>query len=169
MKKIIAAILTAGALCTAFTGCGSNSGSSAQESSANVDCAGKANEFLSAIDFTVGDKVLGDDSKKSLEEGQLKDMLGIDPADVSDFRAYIVASGTCPDQFGIFNAKDSDAANRVEEALKKRIEQQRKSFIDNGYTPDEKYKFDDSFVQVNGTVVSYAICADNSKAKEILG
>ena len=57
-------------------------------------------------------------------------------------------------------------AKRIEEALNKRIEKQRKTFTD--YTPAEMYKFEDCFVQINGTVVSYAICADNSKAKELL-
>ena len=37
------------------------------------------------------------------------------------------------------------------------------------YTPAEMYKFDDSFVNVNGDTVSYAVCANNELAKNIFG
>lgn len=92
---------------------------------------------------------------------------GVDEADVSEFSAYLCGSGAVPDEFGIFIVKDADAADRVAEALNRRTERQRKIFKD--YTPDEMYKFDDCFVEINGTVVTYAVCADNSKARELLG
>lgn len=171
MRKTIITVIIAAALCASFTGCGGSGTSGTNSAVSNVqskDCAAKAAELNGAVNFTIGDKVLGEESKKSLEKGQLKDTLGVDPDDVTDFCAYIVASGACPDQFGVFVAKDADAASRVEQSLIKRVEQQRKVFIDDGYTPGEKYKFDDSFVQTNGTTVCYAICADNAKALELL-
>lgn len=92
---------------------------------------------------------------------------GVDEADVSEFSAYLCGSGAVPDEFGIFIVKDADAADRVAEALNRRTERQRKMFKD--YLPNEMYKFDDCFVEINGTVVTYAVCADNSKARELLG
>lgn len=92
---------------------------------------------------------------------------GVDEADVSDFSAYLCGSGAMPDEFGVFIVKDADAADRVAAALNERAERQRKIFKD--YLPNEMYKFDDCFVEINGTVVTYAVCADNSKARELLG
>ncbi len=92
---------------------------------------------------------------------------GVDEADVSEFSAYLCGSGAVPDEFGIFIVKDADAADRVAAALNERAERQRKMFKD--YLPNEMYKFDDCFVEINGTVVTYAVCADNSKAIELLG
>lgn len=92
---------------------------------------------------------------------------GIEEADVSEFSAYLCGSGAVPDEFGVFAAKDADAAKRVADALNKRVEHRRKTFED--YLPNEMYKFDDCFVEINGSVVIYAICADNSRAGEILG
>lgn len=169
MKKKISLIMTAALICASFTGCGSNSSTPEQSSSVSeansaegTDVASKAKALSDSLDFTIGDKTVEKTSISDLS------ILGIDPNDVTEFSAYMVGSGATPDRFGIFNAKDAAAAKRVEDALKKHVEQQRKVFIDNDYTPAEKYKFDDSFVQTNGTVVSYAICADNSKAKELL-
>lgn len=105
-------------------------------------------------------------SMKSVSQTQLKDILGVDDADVDEFAAYICPAGAVPDEFGIFNAKDADAAGRIKEKLDKRVERQRSSFKD--YTPKEMYKFDDCFVEANGTTVIYSICADNSKVKELL-
>lgn len=92
---------------------------------------------------------------------------GIEEADVSEFSAYLCGSGAVPDEFGVFAAKDADAAKRVADALNKRVEHRHKTFED--YLPNEMYKFDDCFVEINGSVVIYAICAENSKAREILG
>ena len=91
----------------------------------------------------------------------------IDEADVTEFSAYVCGNGSSPREYGVFNAKDEDAAKRISDALKAHIEMQRKTF--STYKPDEMYKFDDSFVNITGTVVSYAVCEDNDKAKSLLG
>lgn len=91
---------------------------------------------------------------------------GINEADVSEFSAYLCGSGAVLDEFGIFAAKDTDAAERIAAALNERIERQRKVFKD--YLPNEMYKFDDSFVEINGNIVTYAVCAENSMARDML-
>lgn len=159
MKKKIITILAAAALCAALTGCGDSTNSPAESvvNSETKDAASKTAALKDAVKFP--DMV-------NVKANTLKDRFGIEEADVSEFSAYICGSGAMPDEFGIFSAKDADAAKRISDALNKRVEQQRKTFKD--YTPGEMYKFDDCFVETDGTVVIYAICADNSKAKELL-
>lgn len=97
---------------------------------------------------------------------ELSIFFGIDEADVSEFSAYICGSGAVPDEFGIFAANDADAAERIVDALNKRAEKQSNMFKD--YLPNEMYKFDNYLVEVNGNIVTYAVCADNSIARDIL-
>lgn len=159
MKKKIISILAAAMICASFTGCGNNSSSPEQSAGASAD-GGLDSKTAALKDAVTLPEMV------SVKADTVKDRFGIEEADVSEVSAYICGSGAMPDEFGIFSAKDADAAKRIEEALNKRIEKQRKTFTD--YTPAEMYKFEDCFVQINGTVVSYAICADNSKAKELL-
>ena len=62
---------------------------------------------------------------------------------------------------------DSDTAAAIKTSLDERVKKQRDSYAD--YKPDEMYKFDDCFVEADGNTVYYAVCADNSSAKDILG
>lgn len=160
MKKKILSVLAAVMLCAAFTGCGSDkSGSSGSKTSSVTEKSfgERTAEVLEAVEFA---------EMVSVSKDTVNDRFGIEEADVSELSAYICGSGAMPDEFGIFRATDADAAKRIEEALNKRIERQQKTFKD--YTPAEMYKFDDCFVEVSGETVVYAICADNSKAKELL-
>ena len=109
---------------------------------------------------------LGLSSMVEVQSDNLNLFFGINEEDVTEFSAYLCGSGAVPDEFGIFAAKDEKSASQIAEALNDRVERQRKAFKD--YLPNEMYKFDDCFAEVNGNVVIYAVCADNSRAKEIL-
>ena len=160
MKKSIVSILAAALICAAFTGCGSGSeGQSTVNSTAAKSLEERTAAVLDAVDINKNEMV-------SVKADTVKDRFGIEESDVAELSAYICGSGAMPDEFGVFKATDADAARRIEEALTKRIERQRNTFKD--YTPGEMYKFDGSFVDISGNVVTYAICADNSKAKELL-
>lgn len=158
MKKKIISVLAAVMLCVTFTGCGNDTSSGGGTSSAaEKSLSERTAEVLESVEFA---------EMVSVGKDTVNDRFGIEEADVSELSAYICGSGAMPDEFGIFRATDADAAKRIEEALNKRVERQQKTFKD--YTPAEMYKFDDCFVEVSGDVVIYAICADNSKAKELL-
>lgn len=160
MKKIVLSVITAALVCS-LCGCGSsNSGSSTSTSSVSqstLSAKEKTEKLLGSVEFP---------SMVEISEDKLDIYFGISEDEVSEYSVYICGSAAMPDEFGVFVAKDADTAAKIKEAAEKRIEAQKKTYSD--YKPDEMYKIDDSFVNVNGTTVSYAICADNAKAAEIL-
>lgn len=158
MKKIILALIAAAFVCASFTGCGTDAGSGSAAVSADTSPQSKTAALAETV--TLPEMV-------EVKAEQLGDRYGIDSADVTEFSAFVCGSGAMPDEFGVFVAKDADAAKRVSEALTKRVENQTKTYKD--YTPAEAYKLEDSFVETKGSTVFYAICADNSKARELLG
>lgn len=161
MKKILLTVITAALVC-GMCGCG-NSGESSQGGSSAV-----SENKLSASEKT---KKLMDEIKfpsmVEVKSEKLEIYYNISESDITEYSAYICGSAAMPDEIGVFVTKDADTAAKLKEAAEKRIESQRKTYAD--YKPDEMYKFDDSFVNVSGNTVSYAICADNAKAKEIFG
>ncbi len=185
MKKKLITIISAALICAAFTGCGDNTSSPAN-STENSAASAPQNSAASGSTNSAANSEAGSNAaaggladktealKNAVETPEmvavnndsLKDILGVDSADVAEFSALNCGNGAYPDAFGIFTAKDEDSAKRVEEALKKFVEKRNKDFKD--YKPAEMYKLEDSFVETNGTTVVFAICADNSKAKEIL-
>ncbi len=158
MKKGILMITAAAILCASLTGCGVGEASDSAAVSAEASLQSRTEALKDAITLP-----------EMVEAGadRLTDLFGIAEDDVTEFSAFVCGSGAMPDEFGVFRAKDADAAKRVCEALTKRIERQSKTYKD--YTPGEMYKLEDSFAETKGTLVIYAICADNSKARELLG
>ena len=153
MKKIIA--LAAMLLCcSALAGCAGGSGAS----DSVLTPAEKTQKVLDTVTHPELVEVTSD---------RLSAYYGIEDAKVTDYSAYVCGSGAMPDEFGVFVAVDESAAAEIEASLNDRIEKQKSTFAD--YTPDEMYKFDDCFVNTNGTTVSYAVCADNSFALETFG
>lgn len=161
MKKLIS-IFFAAMLCLSLTGCGGENGS---ESSAKTPA-----EMTSALTETLNDAASDAGTRLpemvSVSADTLHDRFLIDAADVAEFSAYVCGNGSSPREYGVFVANDADAANRISEALKTHVELHRKTF--ETYKPDEMYKFDDSFVNINGCTVSYAVCEDNGKASDLL-
>lgn len=164
MKKIIVTVITAALVCS-MCGCG-NGGGSSQNSSQTSSSASQ-----SALSLSERTKKLLDEVKfpsmVEVNQEKLELYFDVSEGDVTEYSAYICGSGAMPDEFGVFTAKDADTAAKLKTSIEKRIESLRKTYAD--YTPKEMYKLDDSFVNVNGNTVSYAVCADNAKAKDILG
>lgn len=161
MKKILS-IMMAAVMCAALTACGdSTSGSSKSDTQSSAPAAKKpsekAAELLGAVTFP-------EMISKDMEFAEYT--LGITSDMVTEHVLYVCGSGAMPDEFGIFAASSADAAAEIKTKIEKRIAYQKDTYTD--YTPGEVYKLDDSFCEVNGNTVIYAICADNSKAREIL-
>lgn len=165
MKKFTM-ILAAACACLSFAGCGGNTSSqanSAPDSSAEISVSAKSAaertaEVMETVELPEMVEVSSD---------RLMMYYKLDESTITEFSAYICGSGAMPDEFGVFTFTDADAATAGKEALEARIEKQRSTYAD--YTPDEMYKFDDCFVEADGNTVYYAVCADNSSAKDILG
>ncbi len=167
MKKMICAALCA-LFCISLCGCDKENGESSQ---------GSQNSQSSQSSQTA-EKTVSEKTAQLLDEVEFPSMVeitsenfdtffsNIEPEDVAEFSAYCCGTGAAPDEFGIFIAKDADAAARIKAGIEKRVQSQYDTFKD--YTPDAMYRFDDDFVDVNGTTVIYAICDNNEKAKEIL-
>ncbi len=175
MKKTIIMAFCA-ALCLSLCGC-DNSGSSSSDTSKPSSSTPADNSTPSDSGSSSETKTVSEKAEQVLSEVEFPGMVevtadklnvyfGIDENDVEEFSAYICGSGAAPDEFGIFVAKDSDAAKRIKDALDARVESQYTTF--ESYTPDAMYRFDDDFVEQNGNTVIYAICDNNEKAKEIL-
>lgn len=164
MKKILLSVITAALVC-GLCGCGSSTGGSSSSSSSSSSSASqttlsakeKAEKLLGAVEFPSMVEVTAD---------KLDIYFGITEDEVKEYSVYICGSGAMPDEFGVFVAKDADTAAKIKAEVEKRIESLRKTYSD--YTPKEMYKLDDSFIDVNGSTVCYAVCADNAKAAEIL-
>ena len=164
MKKLISIIMIA-AMCCAFTACkndgdtGKSSGDSGKSSTVTEKKPSeKASELLSSVTFP--EMVSKDMEFVEYTFGITSDM-------VSEHVYYICGSGAMPDEFGIFVAKSADSASQIKDKVGSRIEHQRDIYTE--YATDEAYKLTDCFVDiVNGNTVIYAVCADNSKAREIL-
>ncbi|MDE7230406.1 MAG: DUF4358 domain-containing protein [Oscillospiraceae bacterium] len=161
MKKIISIVMTA-VICAVFSACGnstSNDSKSDTQSSAPAakKPSEKAAELLDAVTFP-------EMVSKDMEFAEYT--LGITADMVSEHVLYVCGSGAMPDEFGIFVASSADAAAEIKSKVEKRIEYQKETYTT--YTPDEVYKLDDSFCELNGNTIIYSICANNTKAREIL-
>jgi hypothetical protein len=86
----------------------------------------------------------------------------IDEQDVTQSKVY-VSSGATAEEIAVFEARDSDAARRIEAAVLQRVAEQQSSFRD--YLPAELPKLDDPFVQVRGKYVILCLSNDNKKAR----
>ena len=86
MKKKIAALLAAAALCVSFTGCNGESGESGSvvESSGKT-AAEKAEALKAAVPFVDADN--NSYESRAVSADQLTDILGVDSADVTEFRS----------------------------------------------------------------------------------
>ena len=166
--KIFTTALTAALL---LTGCSGNDTSASSDSGASSNIADGSTE--SAIAATAAERTaelltaVEFPGMAEVTEDRLTVYYGIDPAKVTEFSAYVAGAGAYPDEFGIFVAVDEAAAAEIETGLNQRIEKQKSTYAD--YSPDEMYKFDESFVIADGCTVYFAVCADGDTAADILG
>ena len=159
--KITFAALAAAVLLTGCTSDSTGSDNSSQDSVSVEQSASVSERTASVLEAVELPEMVEVTAEK------LAFYFSIEEGDVAEFSAYICGSGAMPDEFGVFVAADEEKAAVVKTNLEERIEKQKELFTD--YTPAEMYKFDDCFVEVNGTTVIYGVTADNTTAKDMLG
>lgn len=168
MKKLFMAALIAAATLT-LTACedgkasdsNSTSDSSSEVAQTALTPAEKTAKLLSEVSFP--------EMRKLESADDLKAVIGVDTEKLTEYSVYICPSGMSPDEFGILVAVDEAAAAEIKTVIDNRVAYQEDTFRNYPLAAEEVYKLDDYYVSVKGNVVSYAICADNSKASEILG
>ena len=135
-------------------GCSGNS----DKSGAEWDLTELSDRLLNEITYT--------DTLSAMDDS-LMDYLyqDIDTADISEKVIYI-SSGSTAAEIAAFLAVDEEAAKRIEEGLKARIEQQTESFTD--YVPEEVKRLEDAVLIRNGSYVVLSVSGDAAKAKDIL-
>lgn len=92
---------------------------------------------------------------------ELRDIIGIEPDDYTDYAAYQSSWGMSPDEIIIVRAVDESKAKDIEETLKSRVEHKRKS--SEVYLTENLPIIDDAVVQRDGTTVTMLI-AENIEA-----
>lgn len=170
MKRKIMAIILAAA-CVTLTACDNGGNSSGDVTSDGGNSSVVSDTAASPADKTAAllNGVTFPEMRKLETADDLKAILGLDETDLTDYAAYICPSGMSPDEFGVFVAKDETTAANVKTILENRVKSQEDTFRNYPLAAEEVYKLDDAFVEIDGSVVYYAICADNSKARDILG
>ncbi len=143
------------------SGNSSGGGNSSVVSDTAASPAEKTSALLNEVSFP--------EMRKLETADDLKVILGLDEADITEYAAYICPSGMSPDEFGVFAAKDEETAAKIKGLLESRIKYQSDTFKDYPLAAAEVYKLEDAFAEAEGNIVYYAICADNNKARDILG
>ncbi len=159
------------AACVMLTACDNGDNSGSGNSSGGGNSSAVSNNAASPAEKTSAllDEVTFPDMRKLETSDDLKAILGLDEADITEYASYICPSGMSPDEFGVFVAKDEATAAKIKTLLENRIKYQSDTFKDYPLAAAEVYKLEDAFAESEGTVVYYAICADNTKARDILG
>lgn len=140
MKKLCAILLLA-AMLLILTACGSK-----ETKAVNVNLTDVMAKF------SLGEEMM------TLTADDLRDMYGIDAADVKQFAAAINSTGIKCDEIILIEAAGSDAAARVKTALDNRY--QAKLNETENYLPDEYAIIKTCSVTVNGNFVAMIVAAN---------
>lgn len=145
--------LSAGALLAAmtllFAGCGS------QE--LTIDVAQAADTIKESVTFK--------DTISELPESRFDTLYAVQEGDVVSRKVY-VSSGATAEEIAVIEAKDADAAGRVEEAAQQRIADQKEGF--ENYQPAEMTKLNNPVLEVKGRYVFLVVCDDPQQARDAI-
>lgn len=150
MKRTLPLMLAVCICIFAFAGCSS----------------GSSREYNIAI---LSDKLLSEevfsDILSPVPTDIAANVYGFDKEDVKNAVVYC-STGATTEEIGMFKCVDEEAAGRVLEKAKARIESQKTAYV--SYAPGEVPKLEDSFVKSDGIYVFYIVSVDNAKVTEIM-
>ncbi|MCM1329722.1 MAG: DUF4358 domain-containing protein [Ruminococcus sp.] len=172
MKKSISVILSAIIAMAIFTACKNvedsvpADGTVGTENTENAGTTGaEVPGTVTAADITAA--VMAEIEIPSAVEKTAENIgafYDVDAAAVEEMSVFICGSGAYPDELAVF--KFSEGAEAGAAAVQKRLDSQIALYTD--YTPDEVYKLEGANLIQKGDWVILTICADNSRAAEII-
>ena len=131
-----------------LTGC-------AKDEPKEVDPAVLADTLNTALTFK--------DEMTAGNEAVLKMLFEIDEADIEAFKIY-ESSGATAEEIAVFKAKDEKAAERIYQAMQKRVEEQKTAF--ENYQPAEMKKLQDPLIKKQGVMVVLCVSDDTPAAEK---
>ncbi len=177
MKKRILAAMIASALMISAAACGNNekkpdATTAAPKTSAadNANSGSTEKTYKPAADIAAA--VLAEmpiNSAKDKDREKLEDYFdGLDINTIVDSQFYICASGSSPDELGIFRFDSEASAKAAVTSIMDRLIERKKTCEDYPIMKEEMYKFDDAAVVQEGVWVYYIVTSNNAKAEEII-
>lgn len=136
-----------------------------------ASCGG-AKELKEGADLNaLADRLLTEISYQDKDLMPLPDQLWdryIEQVSKDDLKQYkvIAGGGSTAEEIALFEAKDKEAAERIETGMKERYEYFRKSYAN--YTPEQLKNLEDPALVRNGNYVFSVFCTDNDKARDII-
>ena len=76
------------------------------------------------------------------------------------------STGATAEEIAVFKATSEDAAQKIEAAMKTRVDNQNQAFV--SYVPEEIPKLDKAIIVRNGLYVAYVVANDDAAAKTIV-
>lgn len=110
-------------------------------------------------------KITYEDELSEIDKDAAVQIYNLDAIDIADCIAYI-STGATPEEIVVISTNNATDALKVEELLKRRVEEQKESFRD--YEPDELKKLDDAVVEEEGNTVVLSISKEEEKAEDII-
>lgn len=123
----------------------------------SVGAAELANELLQNCSFT--------DSLESLDSSVLMMNYDIAEETVKSAAGY-AGTGATAQEIAVFEATDSESADSILEAAKRRIESRKEDFAD--YRPDEVPSLNNAIVERIGKYIVVCVSQDSERAREIV-
>lgn len=130
-------------------------------------CAAKTQAAydLNALSSQLSDSGAFSDIISPVEADIAVQLYGISSGDVAE-SVVLCSTGATTEEIGLFKCSGEDAAAKVYEAAKKRVETQRDTY--QSYAPGEMPKLDDAIVKQSGVYVFYVVSNDYTKAQAVL-
>lgn len=168
MRKTLCAALAVITFCTAaLTSCGGSD----PDSKASGSAADAAQTDVTKDVVAIADKLKSDitykDQLNELSPEMVEKHLKVSQDLYTAGKVYIGSGGATAEEIACFEAKDSESAGKIKEALEARVESQKKAF--ENYQPQEMDKLNSPVIIQQGNYVFMCISDDNSKAEEIIG
>ncbi len=145
MKRTIALLLALAALLCLLCACG---GGKAARSDVPVE------DLAAAVD-----KAIGGEKYSTVDESYINGRLQLD---LGLCESYVVRLNVV-DEYGVFKAKDAEAAKTLEKQVQAYLENRLATWMDE-YMPEEKPKVENAECRVVGNYVTYAILSDSNRS-----